>query len=207
MRVLIAVLLAAALGLAAVTASGCGGQGGSVPPGGGATATVRGSGGGTGGGTGSGPSGGATPAKSPKATRSPVSAPSPGAPPTPALRVVFVDVGQGDAAALRSGAWTGLVDGGPSGSRAAVEAALAKLGVRRLDTLVISHLHADHIGGLPALVRRYRPRRAWVAGVVTGQSRGGAARRRHRGGAGTPRDYRAVRQGQGVRPRPRRPER
>jgi competence protein ComEC len=69
---------------------------------------------------------------------------------------------------LRSGAWTGLVDGGPSGSEAAVQAALAGLGVRRLDTLVISHLHADHTGGLPALVRRYRPRRAWVAGTVTG---------------------------------------
>ena len=152
-RVLIVVLLAAALGLAAVTASGCGGPGGSA---------AQGGGGGAGGGTGSGSSGGSTP------TRSPSPKPSTSTPATPALRVVFVDVGQGDAAALRSGAWTGLVDGGPSGSQAAVEAALAKLGVRRLDTLVISHLHADHTGGLPALVRRYRPRRAWVAGAVTG---------------------------------------
>ena len=41
--------------------------------------------------------------------------------------------------------------------------------MRRLDTLVISHLHADHTGGLPKLVRRYRPRRVWVAGAVTGR--------------------------------------
>ncbi len=87
---------------------------------------------------------------------------------SPALRVVFVDVGQGDAAVLRSGAWTGLVDGGPSGSEAAVAAALAKLDVRRLNSLVISHMHADHTAGLPALIRRYRPRWAWVAGSVTG---------------------------------------
>jgi competence protein ComEC len=86
----------------------------------------------------------------------------------PALRVVFVDVGQGDAAVLRSGSWSGLVDGGPSGSEAAVAAALAKLGVRRLDVLVISHFHADHIGGLPAIVKRYRPRRAWVVGRAKG---------------------------------------
>ena len=86
----------------------------------------------------------------------------------PALRVVFVRVGQGDAAVLRSGAWTGLVDGGPSGSEAAVRAALARLGVRRLDTLVISHGHADHTGGLAALVRQYRPRRAWLAAAVKG---------------------------------------
>jgi competence protein ComEC len=49
-----------------------------------------------------------------------------------------------------------------------VQAALARLGVRRLDTLVISHLHADHTAGLPGLIRRYRPRWAWVAGPVTG---------------------------------------
>ena len=60
------------------------------------------------------------------------------------------------------------MDGGPSGSEAAVGAALAKLGVRRLNTLVISHLHADHTAGLPALIRRYRPRWAWVAGSVSG---------------------------------------
>ena len=95
--------------------------------------------------------------------------PSPAPSQAAALRVVFVRVGQGDAAVLRSGAWTGLVDGGPSGSEAAVEAALARLGVRRLDTLVISHQHADHTGGLTALVRRYRPRRAWVAGALKGR--------------------------------------
>ena len=163
---LIVVLLAAALGLAAVTASGCGGPDGSVALGGGGGDRDRRArpGGGSGGGTGNGSSGGATPTKS-SATRFQALAEAPA---TPALRVVFVDVGQGDAAALRSGAWTGLVDGGPSGSEAAVEAALGKLGVRRLDTLVISHLHADHTGGLPELVRRYRPRRAWVAGKVTG---------------------------------------
>ena len=49
-----------------------------------------------------------------------------------------------------------------------MQAALARLGVRRLDTLVISHLHADHTGGLPSLVAQYRPRRAWVAGAVRG---------------------------------------
>ena len=110
----------------------------------------------------SGSSGGSTAARSPRPK------PSPGAPATTALRAVFVDVGQGGAAALRSGAWAGMVDGGPSGSEAAVAAALAKLGVRRLNTLVISHLHADHTGGLPVLIRRYRPRRAWVAGSVRG---------------------------------------
>jgi competence protein ComEC len=87
---------------------------------------------------------------------------------SPVLKVVFVDVGQGDATVLRSGAWTGLVDGGPAGSERAVAAALDRLGVRRLDTLVISHLHADHTGGLPSLIAEYRPRQVWVAGAFEG---------------------------------------
>lgn len=109
----------------------------------------------------------ATPAGASGAATTP--SPSPAASgATPALRVIFVDVGQGDAAALRSGAWSGLVDGGPTGSEAAVRSALSKLGVRRLDLLVVSHLHADHTGGLPALIQRYRPRRAWIVGRPEG---------------------------------------
>jgi competence protein ComEC len=157
---LVVVALVTAVVFAAAAASGCGGSGGSAAAGG---VDGRGSSGGTvpttdpevG-------SGGPAPATSPSPK------PSASAAASAALRVVFVDVGQGDAAALRSGAWTGLVDGGPTGSEAAVGAALARLDVRRLDTLVISHLHADHTGGLPPLVRRYRPRRAWVVGAVRG---------------------------------------
>ncbi len=177
LRVLAAAALAAAI-LATMAASGCGASDAAENP------AVQG-GGGTGGAVlTESPSAAAgvtgTPGPAPTSTRTPRATPAAGASTAPgstggsaagrsaALRVVFVDVGQGDAAVLRSGAWTGLIDGGPAGSEDAIEAALAKLGVRRLDTLVISHLHADHTGGLPALVAEYRPRRAWVAGAVRG---------------------------------------
>jgi competence protein ComEC len=84
-----------------------------------------------------------------------------------ATTVVVVDVGQGDAIVIKSGSWTGLIDGGPAGSEPAVKAALAKLGVRRLSAVVVSHLHADHTGGLSHIVREWRPRRAYVAGRPT----------------------------------------
>jgi competence protein ComEC len=80
---------------------------------------------------------------------------------------VFVDVGQGDATVIKSGSWSGLIDGGPAGSEPAVEAALARLGVRRLSAVVVSHMHADHTGGLAHIVSEWRPRTAYVAGTPT----------------------------------------
>jgi competence protein ComEC len=73
------------------------------------------------------------------------------------LRVTFVDVGQGDAIVLRSGSWTGLIDGGPPGTGPRIEAVLRKLNATHLDCLVISHPHADHIGGLAPVVRDFKP--------------------------------------------------
>jgi competence protein ComEC len=73
--------------------------------------------------------------------------------PPSGLTVRFLDVGQGDAAVLTSPAGvTILVDGGPDEAQVATE--LVALGVRRLDVVVASHPHADHVVGLPAVLAR-----------------------------------------------------
>jgi len=71
--------------------------------------------------------------------------PSAGPPARP--EVVFLDVGQGDAALLwgPSGEVI-LVDGGPD--PAILRRALLGRGVRRIDLLVATHGHADHLAGL-----------------------------------------------------------
>jgi competence protein ComEC len=74
--------------------------------------------------------------------------------PPSGLVVRFLDVGQGDATLITSpqGA-TVLIDGGPEPELAATK--LAAYGVKRLDVVVATHAHADHVEGLPDVLSRY----------------------------------------------------
>jgi competence protein ComEC len=74
-------------------------------------------------------------------------------------RVTFFDVGQGDAAALRSGAKTMLVDGGRDGRLLPL---LADRGIRRIDAVVLTHAHPDHCGALPQLVEQFDVGGVWI---------------------------------------------
>ena len=85
------------------------------------------------------------------------------------LHVTFVDVGQGDATAIRfpHGA-TWMVDAGGLSSGSGfdvgdrvVAPVLRTMGVRRLAGMVLTHGDPDHVGGAAALVREFRPRTVW----------------------------------------------
>ncbi len=76
------------------------------------------------------------------------------------LTLHFLDVGQGDAAVIRTpgGHWL-LVDAGPrtpgfDAGRSVVVPFLRRHGVRLLDAIVVSHAHADHLGGVPSVLDR-----------------------------------------------------
>jgi len=94
----------------------------------------------------------------------------------PLLGVLFLDVGQGDAALITfpDGArW--LVDAGglPNASgfdvgERVVGPALWALGARRLDRIVVTHGHPDHAGGAPAIIDDFAPRFAWQGVPVAG---------------------------------------
>ncbi len=59
----------------------------------------------------------------------------------------FIDVGYGDAILVKLGPATFFVDGGYSPMTSVVLDYLQKVGVRRLDALMVTHPHPDHIGG------------------------------------------------------------
>lgn len=74
------------------------------------------------------------------------------------------DVGQGDAFLIRTGAASAiLIDTGPDSS--VLLACLDDFGVDRIDLLVISHYDTDHVAGVPAVLRRYRPPAALLSPV------------------------------------------
>jgi competence protein ComEC len=110
----------------------------------------------------------------PLTSRDVVPDPQPGA-----MRVVFIDVGQGDATlVMLPGGRAMLVDAGgfpipalqdaESGHAAGfdigervVAPALRAFGVRALDALVLTHGDPDHVGGAMSVLRLFRPRAVW----------------------------------------------
>ena len=80
------------------------------------------------------------------------------------LRVTAIDVGQGDSTLIQTPAGrTILVDGGGASDAVGADADdvgarvvvpfLNYLGISRLDVLVLTHPHGDHVGGLAAVLR------------------------------------------------------
>jgi competence protein ComEC len=110
--------------------------------------------------------------------------PSPPAVHPNTLEVTAIDVGQGDSLLVVGPTGRAmLIDaGGPTGAAANAENArglgsdtafdigeqvvspyLWSRQLRRLDVVALTHAHSDHMGGMPAILRNFRPRELWVA--------------------------------------------
>jgi competence protein ComEC len=101
-------------------------------------------------------------------------------PTTPRLTLTVLDVGQGDAVLIEGPRGSRmLVDGGPDPQRLlAVLDDRVPAWDRRIDLVVVTHSHDDHVAGLPVLVRRYAIGtlvEAGTTGTETGSTADGAA--------------------------------
>ncbi len=88
-------------------------------------------------------------------------------------RVVFFDVGQGDAALVQGREANVLIDTGPGppdgrGGRA-LRRSLLSLGVRRLDLLVVTHGDLDHRGGAARLIEHGSVSELWLPSTARGE--------------------------------------
>lgn len=75
------------------------------------------------------------------------------------LQVYFLDVGQGDSQLIRvpekDGWWNMLIDTGEYAYADGLTDSLRALGVERIDALVNTHQHTDHMGCMARIVQRF----------------------------------------------------
>jgi competence protein ComEC len=95
------------------------------------------------------------------------------------MEVTAIDVGQGDSIFIVApDGETMLIDaGGPVGGVTEAAATTSQFDVgeevvspylwsrqfRRLDVIALSHAHSDHMGGMPAVMRNFKPKELWVS--------------------------------------------
>ena len=73
--------------------------------------------------------------------------------PTGTMKVHVLDIGQGDAILLQIGDRFSMIDTGDIEHRPQVVALLKKYGVKELENVILTHPHADHIGGFYAIAK------------------------------------------------------
>lgn len=83
------------------------------------------------------------------------------------LKVIFLDVGQGDATLIKTPQNINiLIDGGPDNKLLRQIDSYLKFYERRIDVVVISHSHDDHISGLIEVIRRYKVRKIFFSSDI-----------------------------------------
>jgi competence protein ComEC len=86
------------------------------------------------------------------------------------LRAYFLDVGQGDSSVILFKDKVVLIDAGEVDKGDLVVSDLEKLGVTRIDLLVATHPHSDHIGGMQKVLSRFPVGKVLDSGIPSSSS-------------------------------------
>lgn len=71
------------------------------------------------------------------------------------LLVHYIDIGQGDSILIQINNKNLLIDSGPGTASSKLFSYLDKYGVRKLDYIIATHPHEDHIGNMGSVIKKY----------------------------------------------------
>ncbi|MCL2489079.1 MAG: MBL fold metallo-hydrolase, partial [Oscillospiraceae bacterium] len=85
------------------------------------------------------------------------------------ITVHILDIGNADSILIQCGGQNMLIDAGEREAGDRVVGYLRSLGVKKLDTVIVSHPDSDHIGGMPTVVGAFPPDRFIMAFMPEGK--------------------------------------
>lgn len=84
------------------------------------------------------------------------------------MQVHFIDVGQGDSCFIEFSDGTNmLIDAGIQSASSNVVSYVQELGYEKIDTVIATHPHADHIGGLPSVFDAFEVAQIYMPNATT----------------------------------------
>ena len=87
--------------------------------------------------------------------------------PVNGLKVHFLSVGQGDAELIQTPSGQSvLIDGGPNSSVVGEVEKYMPFYQKKIDAVILSHPHADHVAGLVDIAKKYQIGHVYMTGIV-----------------------------------------
>jgi len=86
--------------------------------------------------------------------------------PSDDIKVSFIDVGQAEAILIQQGSSAMLIDAGYKESSGELVEYIRQQGVTKLDYVIATHPHSDHIGGLPAVIKNFNVEKVYMPRVM-----------------------------------------
>lgn len=83
------------------------------------------------------------------------------------LSIKVLDIGQGDAILIKANGQSVLVDTADVGQRDKLISLLKKENLKTIDKVIITHPHADHLGGMPRVMENFKIGKIYDSGKTT----------------------------------------
>lgn len=85
---------------------------------------------------------------------------------TEVVAIYFFNVGQGDAELIQKNDYQILIDGGPDDTILQKLGDTMPLNDRKIESMILSHPHADHLVGINQVIDRYYVDKIYLSGVI-----------------------------------------